>query len=201
MAFQSVPNAAEIVIQYLSNSVTAHNVLHATKVGGYNLTDLTALAVAVDASITADWLPLQTLDCSYESTTVRGLEFINDEEVSVVTGAAVGGDLSEALPGNVTFSVKKASGLTGRNARGRVYWIGLPSNQLKTNENQLGVTEAAAIVDAIDAMRVAISATDWTSAIVSRFLDGVKRPTGAVFAWTDSVAVDTDVDSMRNRLL
>lgn len=201
MAFQSVPETAEIVIEYLGNSETMNNVLQARKVGGYDLADLIVLAAAVDASVVLNWLPIQTNNINYIKTTVRGLEFINDQETINDDGAAVGGVLSDALPGNVTFSVKKSSGLTGRTARGRVYWIGMPQNNLQVNENLLLTAKADLIEAAVDAMRVAIAATVWTPVIVSRFLAGVQRPTGATFTWIDSTAVNFNVDSQRRRLI
>lgn len=201
MAFQAVPNTAEIVIQYFGNDVTMHNVLHAEKAGGYTLADLQLLAAAVDFGIFSHWLPLQTLDYTYISTTVRGLALPNDQETTNTTNSGPGGDLSNALPGNVTFAIKKSSGLTGRNARGRVYWMGLPSNQLKANENVLIATDAVNIEIAVEALRQDIASTIWSPVIVSRFLNNVKRPTGVTFPWVDTIRVDDNVDSMRPRLI
>lgn len=200
MAFQAVPDAAEIVITYLQNGIQSNNVLHARKPGGYDLGDLIALAVAVDAVVGTDWLPLVTTDATYQQTLVRGLAFVNDQEAVNNASSAVGGDAQEGLPMNVTWSVKKASGLTGRNARGRVYWMGMPSNKLKTNENLIETVYADAVVVAIEAMRIGITASVWTAAIVSRFLANVKRPVGVTFEWTETVAVNDVVDTQRRRL-
>jgi hypothetical protein len=200
MAFQSVPQTAEIVIKYEGNQVTSNNVLQAKLVGGYTLADLVLLAAAVDAAVVADWLVRQTQDQDYISTTVRGLEFINDEETVNNDGAGPGGVLVSGLPGNVSFSVKKSSGLTGRSARGRLYWIGIPDNKLAVNENQLDSVYAQQVEDAVEAMRLAIDATAWAPVIVSRFLDGLPRATGATFAWIATVAVNENIDSQRRRL-
>ena len=200
MAFQSVPQTAEIVIKYEGNQVDSVNVLQAKLTGGYSLTDLEDLADAVDASIVADWLPIQTQDQAYISTTVRGLEFINDQETINTDGAGAGGNAVKGLPGSVTFSVKKSSGLTGRSARGRMYWIGIPSDKLAGNENQVLSAHVVEIRDAVEDMRLAIAATSWDPVIVSRFLDGSPRATGAVFNWIATVAVNENVDSQRRRL-
>lgn len=200
MAFQSVPQTAEIVISYEGNQITSNNVLQAKKTGGYNLSDLEELAAAVDASIVADWLPLQTLDQDYISTTVRGLEFANDQETVNNDGTGPGTIADAGLPGNVTFSVKKSSGLTGRTARGRMYWIGIPDTKLAANENRLTSTYVGEVEDAVEAMRAAIDATTWFPVIVSRFLDGQPRATGAVFPWIATVAVNENIDSQRRRL-
>lgn len=201
MAFQAVPDAAEIIIEYLGNSVQQVNTLQASKAGGYNLADLVVLAVAVDAEITASWLPIQTRDVTYISTTVRGLAFANDQVTTVDTGSAQGGVLSDGLPSNATISIKRGSGLTGRSARGRIYWIGIPAVQLQPNENQLNVLDVDAIEAAVDDMRAAITATVWTAAIVSRFFESVERDPGVFFEWIETQAVNINVDSMRSRLL
>ncbi len=200
MAFQSVPNTAEIVITYLQNSINVNNVLQAFKPTQYDLNDLQILADAVDVAVAADWLPIQTLDTNYIRTTVRGLEFENDEVVSADANAGVGISTSTGLPNQVTFAIKKQSGLTGRSARGRVYWIGLTKNMLQVDENKLNIADSDAVEAAVDAMRAAITATIWQAVIVSRFKDNVKRPTGTVLNWVSSDAVDIKVDTQRPRL-
>ncbi|KKL06218.1 hypothetical protein LCGC14_2598240 [marine sediment metagenome] len=200
MAFQKVVDAAEIVIEYVGNAQVLKNVIHASKSGGYVLADLTALAVAVDANITAAWLGNQTQDVSYVQTIVRGLALENDLEAIDNTGAAAGGVLSKGLPGNVTLAIKRTSGLTGRSARGRLYWIGIPAAQLSIDENVVDTTAVADIVSNVESMRASINATVWTPAIVSRFTNGVARSEGKLFTWTGSSAVNNNVDSQRRRL-
>lgn len=200
MAFQAVPETAEIVIRYVQNNQNLVTVLHADKAGGYDLADLTLLAVAVDIDVAAFWLPQQTDNCTYLDTTVRGLALENDQEVVVNTNTGPGARLSLGNPNSVTISIKKLSGLTGRSARGRVFWIGLPQDQLSGNENVVIAVNVTAIVAAIEAVRSNISATVWNAVIVSRFTGGVKRPFGVRFPWVDTVAVNADVDSQRRRL-
>ncbi|KKK92037.1 hypothetical protein LCGC14_2706930 [marine sediment metagenome] len=200
MAFQAVLNTADIVITYQQNSRQINNILQAFLPTKYDLGDLKLLADAVDVSVAANWLPVQTLDCSYLRTTVRGLEFENDQEATADANAGVGGSVNTGLPNQVTFSIKKQSGLTGRSARGRVYWIGLTRAQLQTDENKLIIVESDVIESKVDAMRAAISATIWQAVIVSRFKDNVKRPTGVVKNWISSEAVDIRVDTQRPRL-
>ena len=201
MAFQAVPNAAEIVIGYTGHGQEFKNVIHAFLVGGYSLGDLEDLALAVDAAVGLNWLPIQGNDYAYINTTVRGLAFVNDQEAINDDSAATATGGTGGVPDNVTLSVKKSSGLTGRGARGRLYWIGTRSTDLATNENVYDATAVSDIVDAIEDVRVAINATAWVAAIVSRFLDGVPRGTGATFAWLASAAVNNNVDSQRGRLI
>ncbi len=201
MAFQSVPETAEIVIAYTGSGANLVNVLAARLTGGYTLPDLEGLAAAVDAIMTSDWLPIQTDDVSYVDTTVRGLESLNDLEAVVNTGAAAGTLAEVGSPGNVTLAVKKLSGFTGRSARGRMYWIGMPRSNLAPNLNQLDVTAAADIVAAVEALRAAIVAEGWLAVIVSRISEKVLRDPAVTFTWTSTGSVNIDVDSQRRRLL
>lgn len=200
MAFQAVPDTAEIVIEYVGNGQPMVNTLYAKKTGGYSLADLTALAVVVDANVTSAWLPDQTQDVSYVKTTVRGLAVENDQEAIVTTGAAAGGIATKGLPNNCTLAIKKISGQTGRSARGRCYWIGLPSTDLTTDENVVDTAKVATIVANMNSMRGSIEGSVWTAVLVSRFTGGAKRATGVTFPWLSNVAVDNNVDSQRGRL-
>lgn len=200
MAFQSVPSTAEIVIEYSQNGKPLINTLYAEKPGGYDLADLTALAFVVDGNVAAAWLPDQTQDTSYVQTTIRGLEFENDQVVSKNPGAGSGGILSDGLPNNVTIAIKKSSGQTGRSARGRMYWIGIPAEKLTSNENFVDTAYVTDIVDNMDSMRGSIDGSVWTPVLVSRFSNGLKRSTGKLFPWISNSAVNEVVDSQRGRL-
>jgi len=201
MGFQKVVNTAEIVIEFLLNTKTVKNVLYAELLGGYNLADLTILADVVDANVAAAWLNDMTVDIDYVQTIVRGLEFENDQEVTVNTGAGPGTNLAGALPGNVTIAIKKTSGKTGRSARGRLYWNGVPSTFLSANENQMIQANLDDIVANLGSMRASINGTIWTSVLVSRFTAGAERPQGITFPWLGESAVNRNMDSQRRRLL
>jgi len=200
MAFQAVPDVAEAVINITGHGESYVNTLHGKKAGGYDLADLTALAVAVDLAVGTNWLPLQSGDYAYIRTTVRGLAFENDQEVIVSLTSGLGQVAGAALPDNVTLSIKKKSAQTGRSARGRMYWIGMPAANLAANELALDTSAVTDIVAALEAVRVAIAGTVWTPVIVSRRTAGAERPFGIPFDWIDTVAVNADVDSQRRRL-
>lgn len=200
MAFQAVPDTAEIIIRYVQNGEDMNNVFHAEKSGGYELADLTTLAEVVDLDVDAWFLPEQTHDTAYQDTTVRGLAFENDQEVVVNTSTGVGVRLADGLPNNVTLSIKKLSGQTGRSARGRLYWIGIPVDQLSSNENVMLSASVALIEAAVEGVRLGIAATVWNPVIVSRFSGGVAREQGVTFNWVDSLAVNNNIDTQRRRL-
>lgn len=202
MAFQKVVDTAEIDIIYTLNQTTVQNVFYASLAGGYVLADLVSLAAAIDLEVHNSWKGNQPVEAVYVRTEVRGLAVENDLLAIDNTNTGVGLIATEPTPNNVTFAVKKLSGLTGRSARGRTYWIGIPRNQLKsTNENEVSATYAANVVVSVDAIRTAIiGAALWSPVLVSRFAGGVARSEGKTFPWVDTVNINERVDTQRGRL-
>lgn len=202
MAFQAVPDTVEIDVIYTLHGVLVQNVFYAEFSGGYALANLTALATQIDAAMAAAWLSDQPAEAVYLRTEVRGLAFQNDLAVTNNTSTGPGTETNAALPGNVTFSVKKTSGLTGRSARGRCYWIGIPRDKVKSaNENELQTAYAALIAGNVDHIKDVINGTTgWAAVLVSRFTGGALRPFGVTFPWIGTIAVDEVVDTQRKRL-
>lgn len=202
MAFQSVPNTAQIDIVYTLNNKPVQNVMYAEHPGGYNLADLEALAAAVDAAVGANWFPEQPQEASYVRTETRGLEEENDLTASDNSSAGAGSATSATLPGQVTYSIKKVSGLTGRSARGRLYWIGVPRGFLDTaDENFISQAYSTNVIANVEAVRVAINGEGtWEAKLVSRFSNNVKRAFGVTFDWVGVTAVDLRLDTLRGRL-
>lgn len=203
MAFQRVPNTAEVAVIYTLNGIVCQNVFYGEFAGGYSLLDLQVLAGAVDAAVGVGWLPDQPAEATYLRCEVRGLDTEFDLFTTDNTSTGVGTDVIPSLPNNVTFSIKKISGLTGRSARGRSYWIGIPRDKLKgTDENELTTAYTALIVANIELIRTTIAAAaGWAAVLVSRVSNGVPRtPTAITFPWVGTVAVDERIDTQRPRL-
>lgn len=200
MAFQAVPNTAEITLVFQQNLEMITNTFHAEKPGGYNFAEISALADLVDSLAATHLLPLMTLECEYQRTEVRGLATENDLFDTDGTNSGFGADAAEGLPNNVTLSLKKTSGFTGRSARGRWYFVGFPVNDLAPNENQWAQAAVDSAEIAVEAIRGGILAGPWTPVIVSRFTAGLPRDEGITFPWIGTVAVNNNVDSQRGRL-
>lgn len=200
MAFQSVPETAEVALIFNQNGEPMQNTFHGRLPGGYGTTELEALATAVDAAVGLHFLPILPTSCSYIKTEVRGLEFENDQVVENVDSSGPGAVAVVEAPNNVSFAVKKLSGLTGRSARGRVFWVAFPQTAFESDTNFLTNAHRLAVVGAVDNVRVAIVGAGWNPVIVSRFAGGAKRPTGVTFPWTVVSTTDDRVDTMRRRL-
>jgi len=199
MAFQSVPNTAEAVVQLLINGENVVLTFYGWRAAGYDQDDIDALAATMDAWVTAELIPAISSSAAYVGVAVRGLELINDNFAFDATGADVGDAAFQPLPNNVAFSVKRFSGLTGRSARGRVY-LPLTTNDPDTNENYIKSAAAVFYVAALNEVRVFMALEGWTEVIVSRVTNGAPRTVGEVFFVTGYTNVDLRLDTMRRRL-
>ena len=200
MVFQPVPNTVEIQARYSQNAQPIQMTFHAEFLAPYVEADLIALANTMDFLFGTTFLPIQTLDCSYVQTAVRGLNSINDFEVFDASNAGPGGLAIAGYPNQVTLAVSRRSRFTGRSSRGRVYWIGLAQDQLDTNENFVLPGTSTAVGSAVNGIALGISGAGWVPVIVSRWSEGVKRPAGVTFPWVTTVVTDDRVDSRRDRM-
>jgi len=199
VTFQSVPECAEAVIEALVDTQPIANVLHFWRPGGYTLADLQALSVLVDNQVNTSYLDNVGAGVTYSQTSVRGLEFINDQTSSTSTGAGPGRDGTLTLPSNCSFCVTLRSVLTGRSSRGRFY--AFPANQaILTADNTVSSTYANAIVDFLLNMRTDAGLAGWTMVIVSRFSNKVKRAAGVHFTVEQITHRNLIIDSQRGRL-
>ena len=200
MAFQSVPNTAEITFVSSQNNETVVNTVHAEKLGGYSGADIIALADAMDIAFKNHILTQTVTDVLYLRTEVRGLNSINDFLAINSDNTGNGSIAGPGLPSNVTISVKRSSAQTGRSARGRWFWIGLAAGELLVNENLVDPNVAANKALGLDALRNDITLAGWDPVIVSRFTLGLQRPIGVTFEWLTTTVVNNEVDSQRGRL-
>lgn len=200
MAFQSVPETAEVVTIYTQNDESIQMGFHAQFDGGYSQGDIDALADNVDARVATSFLPIQTADCEYVRTEARGLENVDDFFQQNFGAAGPGEIVSEGFPNMVTIAVQRNAGLTGRSSRGRVFWIGLSQVNMEDDENFITAATGTGIVAAVNSMAVTLGLSGWEPVIVSRFTLGAKREVGVTFPWINTLLVDLRVDTQKGRL-
>lgn len=202
MAFQPVVDTVEIDMIFTQNGQVAQNVFYARLPGGYAISDLLSLAAAVDVQWQGTWRAQQVDEVVYVRTEVRGLAVENDLLAIDGTSTNPGTHAGAAMPNNVTIAIKKQSGLTGRSARGRTYWIGVPHVELTlADENVIQAAYSASIIASVDSIRNAISSVGlWEPVLVSRFSNGAKRASGVTFPWVSTSIVNNVCDSQRGRL-
>lgn len=199
MPFQQVPNTVSIEIRYAINGLPIENIYYAEKTGGYTQSNLDALAEAVEDWFVADVLPHLASNVTYREVAVRGLNDATDLQSVANAAANTAGAAGAAYPGNVAKAFKLSSGLTGRNARGRIFLGGLPTGAAAA-VGYLQQTFVDDILDALEALKVIFTGLGWLWVVVSRYKDGVKRATAETFLVADVSVTNLTTDSMRGRL-
>jgi len=200
MAFQSVPDCASAVVHFTQATQEVVNVLTFAYPGGYDQSAIDALAVAMDAAVGTYWLPLIHAGVNYDGVTVKGLENIIDLFDIETTNAGPGTSSGGTQPNNVTWAMRFVTGATGRSSRGRMYVVGLPSNQVDNSNDTITSGRATAWQTALVNTENDVAATGWIHVIVSRFTGGAQRPTGVYRVVTGVGWHDLGLDSQRGRL-
>jgi hypothetical protein len=200
MAFQSVPETAEVFVEYSQNGVSMGNSFYFRKTGGYTLSDLEDLADDMDSWVATEWLPLLSQDVSYARCVVRGLENEEDYVTENNDGVGAGGIAVAGLPNNVTFAFKRLSGFTGRSARGRVYMTGIGTSFLTADENIMNGTKLLNLLAVLAEIVNYVITHGWVEVIVSRYHEGMKRTTAQTLAVSEWSYSNSKVDTQRRRL-
>lgn len=200
MPFQAVPDTCQINIRYTRAGQLIENVLHATKDGGFSLSDLTAVASTVNTVVPTVWMPLMPANVVYQETNVIDLSVEGGSQVTQsVVGGQAGGVGGTPYPNSVTLAIRMKSGIGGRSGSGRIYWPGFTSGQASDSNT----IESSVVADIIDAITQLIDALETISAIVtivSRFLNSAARPEGVPFVVNTVSVFDNTIDSQRRRL-
>lgn len=203
MPFQPVPGGIEIVIEYVGPEQTRMvNVFHARWAGGGAVGPglLTLVSAQVDAWVIANWKPIASQGYGVVGFTLKSLETAEAPVQQFTYGSPqMGLYNSPAMPNNVTLAVKLLTGLSGRSARGRTYYVGLGEG------NVLGNFVVAPTTIAIQAMFEALrtkiaTVADVSLAVLSRQTGGVVRPQGVMYTVIQIALGDSRIDTQRRRL-
>jgi len=201
MPFVAVPAAVKVSWFYTYNGQNCMNRMYVNRTESE---PNAATCAAIASQAAAWWIG----NCRTLVPTTCELRLVEAVSVAVQNGPSatfssglpsIGTHASPALPGNNTICVSLRTGLTGRSARGRWYWVGLAEDQVAGN--LLDGAVASAITGAVDSLLSAMNAINSAPLIVSFQNNGVPRPGGPVkFFINDALMVDTIIDSQRGRL-
>lgn len=193
--FVPIPNGIEIVIKAVQFGSERVNV-HGAKSAGATptLAECTTAAGRVHLSYGAH-LTLFSDTVHFTQIIARDISQVGGAEYTLSASDLVGSNPDDALPGNVTFSLKRATGVSGRGNRGRLFMFGMVTSQL----------------DAVDRSQVTDpylnGALALMNALKTNLDDGglpyslASRSQAQMIRYTGFVAVDNFTDSMRKRLV
>lgn len=195
----TTPGGAEVELRYIWAGQHVENVLHFSKPTDWDAIDLALLAEDVSTWAQADYIPLQTNQCSLVEVLATDLSDPAGPSVPKTTGLPVPGvDTSGSVPNNVTVAVREGTAGRGRSFRGRTYFIGL--NKPQISDSTLLPIVVTAIKDAFESLMLysfTVSDTQWC--VLSEISGGAPRANG-IMTPIVSISVDPTTDSQRRRL-
>lgn len=194
MAFVPAPGITAITLDWLIDQQPGVNTFH-YDTGHLDPADVVAFCEQVWNYVEAHWLANINSLTQFIRVRGRALDSSADSEGQFAgVGTFMGEDASDGLPNNVTWAVKRSTGLSGKHNRGRVYWVGLATNMLD-EINKMSGARGGAIIGNLNGMLTALAAAPFPGSEV--LLD---RKTGAHVPVTEYVATDYFLDSQRRRL-
>jgi len=200
MAFQAVPDTCQINIRFTRDGQLTENVLHATKEGGFSLSDLEAVASTVNTVVPTVWMPILPVNVVYQETNVIDLSVEGGSQVTQsVVGGQPGSVGTDPLPNSSTLAIRLKSGIGGRHGSGRIYWQGFAQSD-RASPNTIKPEVVATIISAIQDLIDALELIDAIVTIVSRFFANAARPEGVPFVVNTITVFDNSLDSQRRRL-
>lgn len=203
MAFQPAPACAVAVMRYgyTSGGIFTHaNVLNFKTTAGvaFTLGDLSNLADTLEAWFTGHLDGVMSTGFSLLNIELRGLASA-ESPYYVRTVGLPGVVAGDALPPNVAACVTMSTGLTGRSARGRMYWGGMSEVQQDGGALVSGVVTG--LNDACAALLTALDGDgSYDLVVLSRFTGGAERPTANPLKVTEFALRDAVLDTQRRRI-
>jgi len=178
--------------QLIENRIMV-NVLHAPTPA-----DLAALQTRLQDWINTSYRTLLPTDVTFTGLKLTSQQSIND--IQLQTALALAGTVAApSAPNETTYCVSLRTGVSGRSARGRFYWLGLAVANIAT-QNRVGALFRTNVTASVQTLIGAIAADGYQWSIVSYISNGVPRPGGPVyFPVLTATTTDDIVDSQRRR--
>lgn len=198
MAFIPVPDTIQLEVRAFLNSVPVENTFYYLSAGTIDQALLDAVAEAARDYVEEEAAGFNT-NWIFKEVYARDLSdstFLSS--LASATGA-ITGSAADPLPNNVTFALKRSSGFSGRSARGRIYWMGIATSYM-ASDNMLATISANGLITWVEALDAVVSLEGVTPVIVSRFNNLLPRTEGVTYPIADWSYSDLRVDTLRSRL-
>lgn len=194
MPFVAAPGVAALQAVWTQEGQTVENTFHYHKAGTWDLTSLEGIADTYMAWASTNH-SLWTDVCALVKVLARDLTTAAGAEVFVTPPTPILGTATSGhYPNNVTWALKRQTGLAGRKNRGRVYLIGMPGGNVQADQQTVNPSAAAAYASAYDGLISAQLSDNSVAEVILHRTDGTSTP---VINYTFS---DLTLDSQRRRL-
>lgn len=201
--FQPVDKTVELTVQGTLAGEMVENKFYAKGVSAITAAMCDILAHVLDAWVDSQFLGQLPSEYIYVRSIARDLTAeASFESVDVTHAGAVGALTTSFEPNNVTLAVHRATGLSGKKAKSRIYWPGISGTALATPNTVTSAFGSAciAILDQLKSDITSDTSNTWKYGYVQRVLDHVKLPAGNFIEVISHTLTDLILDSMRDRL-
>lgn len=123
---------------------------------------------------------------------------ISIQAVSTDLAGVAGTATGETMAANNTCAVARRTGLTGRSARGRIFWMGLSIEMV--SGNFVDTAFRAGMAGAMNGLDTEALIAGFTPCVVSRYQAGVELTTPLTYPLSGWAVVTSRVASRRKRL-
>lgn len=200
MAFQAVPNCAQVTVRGELLGEEVNNTLGFMLTTPGTVTGSALATLAAGVALVWETYMLQTLpeDYIFNDVQARALDVQNGPIAEAPGGAQPGLLIGNVMPNNVSFCISFRTGLGGATNRGRNYVCGLLESEVTNNE--LGVGRINALRTAYSELLGAGSvANGWQWCVISRKII-IPLVIGRGVPITNIHVTDARVDTQRRRL-
>ncbi len=197
MLFIPSPDTVEAVIKGTQTGVPVVMVLNIDVHHTPTITDLNAVAAAIDGWITTSLSTLQHGSLSYDSIIVTDISVSGGMQVSITPTTTVGAETGAAAPANAALVVSWRTAHIGRSFRGRTYLGAMAAGNIGSSHEVTGSYQIA-VASVFDELLVILDGLGYALSVVSKFHNLVAR-TVAVVTEITRLIVDTKIDSQRRR--
>lgn len=199
--FIPVANTVKIQLIYSYNSQSIENVFNVISGGGLAAADLDRIEGVFATWWTGAGRAQVPSNCSLVRIIADALGGSSGLHREYTAGWTAAGALpSSNMPGNVTSSIKLATGARGRSFRGRIYWPALGNSDIAAG--LLSAARRDLIAAAVNTLRTALTGDGSNDqlAVVSYCTGGVWRAAGVATPVT-SASGHLLIDNQRRRLV
>lgn len=199
--FIPAPNTASVEMIYTWAGVTCENIFHVYKGSPYSLADLQAVRALVWTWYTTSLRSLVTAGAALVRIRTKALDSDTGplEDWAVTSGGQGTNTTGPNAPNNATYCIKLSTGLSGRSARGRWYFVGLNMGNLSSSVDvSTGLRDA--LVNALNTLRTNLAGGGHTMCVTSYRHLNAWRTTAVNYDIVTAVGVDLHIDSQRRRL-
>lgn len=199
MPFIPAPNIVMVEMRALSSGQQVENRIHVNVLHAPTLADLNTITPYFWDWWQNTYAPLLPATVELVEVVATSLHVENGlQDTYAPSVGVVGGDITGALPNEVSLCISLRTGTRGRSARGRFYWLAIPIGSMADQNN----VETAFGSSCVGAVQTLINGLEdiGQPTIVSYRTNNAPRPGGPVyFPISSAMLVDRLVDSQKRR--